>query len=63
MEANGVARKLAKKVLSLMDEQIHMEEGSHCILDIVIADFLCQWKDCATKLKPEKKKKKFILEL
>jgi hypothetical protein len=42
MEANGVARKLAKKVLSLMDEQIHMEEGSHCILDIVTADFLRQ---------------------
>jgi hypothetical protein len=42
MEVNGVAHRLAKKVLFLMDEQIHMEEGSHCILDIVTADFLRQ---------------------
>jgi hypothetical protein len=42
MEVNGVAHRLAKKVLFLMDEQIHMEEGSHCILDIVTVDFLSQ---------------------
>jgi hypothetical protein len=55
MEVNGVAHRLAKKVLFLMDEQIHMEEGSHCILDIVTADFLRQWQDCVTKLKKKKK--------
>jgi hypothetical protein len=37
-ETNVVVHKLAKEVFSLTNEQIHMEEVSRCILDIVIAE-------------------------
>jgi hypothetical protein len=30
-----VAHRLAKKTFSLMDEQVHMEEGSLCILNLI----------------------------
>jgi hypothetical protein len=33
-----VAHRLAKKTFSLMDEQVHMEECSLCILHIVTAE-------------------------
>jgi len=34
-EKNGVAHRLDKKTLSLMDEQGHMEECPLCIFDII----------------------------
>jgi hypothetical protein len=37
-EANGVTHRLANEAFSLMDEQVHMEEGPLCILEIEIAE-------------------------
>jgi hypothetical protein len=34
--ANGVVQSLTKKTISLMDEQVHMEEASHYNLDVII---------------------------
>jgi hypothetical protein len=37
-EANVVSHRLANKALSLKDEQVHMEEGHLCILDIITVE-------------------------
>jgi cytochrome oxidase assembly protein ShyY1 len=37
-EANRVTHRLANEAFSLMDEQVHMEEGPLCILEIEIAE-------------------------
>jgi hypothetical protein len=38
-EANGVAYRLAKETLSLIEEQVNMEESPLCILDIVTIEY------------------------
>jgi hypothetical protein len=35
---NGVAHRLTNEALSVMDEQVHMEEVPHCMLNIVAID-------------------------
>jgi hypothetical protein len=37
-ETNGIADRPGNGVLSLLDEQVYMEEASQCILDIVNAE-------------------------
>jgi hypothetical protein len=53
-EENVLAHRQAKEALSLMNEQVHMENDSHCIVDLVTAE--CFYiKDCVTQFKRKKK--------
>lgn len=40
-EIGYVAHRLAKEGLSLMDDLVHIEKASYCILDIVAAKSSC----------------------
>jgi hypothetical protein len=38
LEANVLAHRLAKKALFLMDKHVHMKDGSHYTVDLVIVE-------------------------
>lgn len=63
-EANGGthSHRLAKEAISIMEEQVHMEEGPQYILDIVLVEYqfqalFHQWNDCWNELKKKKNRK------
>jgi hypothetical protein len=38
-EANLLVHRLAKEALSLIDEQVHMKDSSHCTVNLVTAEY------------------------